>query len=123
MKYIVLVLILIVGGLLLSSRFKTQEKKVAPLTVEVSPQDPSFSSQLWKFGVSLDTHSGDLNQDLVKIATLRDDKGKVYRPISWEGDPPGGHHRKGTLSFQSVNPKPAQIILQIEERKFIWDIK
>lgn len=92
------------------------------MTVEVLPQDPSFSGQLWKFDVTFDTHSGDLNQDLVKIAALKDNKGNVYRAVSWEGDPPGGHHRGGTLSFQPINPKPQKIILQIEERNFSWEL-
>lgn len=51
------------------------------------------------FYVTMNTHSVDLdNYDLGKLATLRDDSGNEYQPVSWESAP-GGHHRKGTLTF------------------------
>ncbi|MDP2953771.1 MAG: hypothetical protein Q8O76_10700 [Chloroflexota bacterium] len=51
------------------------------------------------FEVGMNTHSVDLDQyDLAKLATLRDDSGKEYRPVSWSAEP-GGHHRSGTLTF------------------------
>jgi len=57
------------------------------------------------FEVSMDTHSEDLDgYDLSKIAVLRDDTGKEYRPLTWVSAP-GGHHRSGTLTL----PIPAGI--------------
>ena len=57
------------------------------------------------FEVSMDTHSEDLDgDDLSKLALLRDDTGKEYRPLSWVSAP-GGHHRSGTLTL----PVPAGI--------------
>lgn len=51
------------------------------------------------FHVAMNTHSVDLDDyDLGELATLRDDSGNEYQPVSWESEP-GGHHREGTLTF------------------------
>ncbi|MBI4188461.1 MAG: hypothetical protein HY529_04555 [Chloroflexi bacterium] len=51
------------------------------------------------FGVTMDTHSGSIDQyDLRDLAILRDSSGKGYRPSSSD-IPPGGHHRSGLLTF------------------------
>jgi len=77
----------------------------------------------------LDTHAGELNDDLVKTATLLDDKGGRYVPVQWEGAGPGGHHREGALKFKPVSPTPATIELQIKRageanpRTFRWQLK
>lgn len=57
------------------------------VTVTVAPE--SLSSSPWKFKLVFDTHTGSLDQDVAKIAVLIDDKGNTYRPLAWEGDPPG----------------------------------
>ncbi len=52
------------------------------------------------FHVAMNTHSVDLDDyDLGELATLRDDSGNEYQPVSWESEP-GGHHRSGTLVFR-----------------------
>ncbi|MBX9812146.1 MAG: hypothetical protein K2Y16_11135 [Burkholderiales bacterium] len=38
----------------------------------------------------------------------------TYSPVKWQGDPPGGHHHKGTLQFKPVSPAPASIELRIQ---------
>ncbi|MBE0481593.1 MAG: hypothetical protein IBX68_11525 [Dehalococcoidia bacterium] len=51
------------------------------------------------FSVSMDTHSVELDgYDLGALAILRDDSGNEYSPLSWNSSP-GGHHRRGTLTF------------------------
>ena len=51
------------------------------------------------FGVTMDTHSGSVDQyDLKDLTILRDSRGKEYRP-SRPDVPPGGHHRSGLLAF------------------------
>ena len=62
--------------------------------ITVIPQQDFSKSDLWKFEVDLTTHSGDLDANLKQESTLSDDRGTVLQPITWEGDPPGGHHRK-----------------------------
>ena len=102
---------------------QTQSVTIGTVTYKVTPKTITRSATTWDFEVTLDTHTGSLDQDLVAIVRLVDDKGREYKAIKWEGDPPGGHHREGTLSFQPIDLKPKKIILQIEERKFEWKLE
>lgn len=97
--------------------------------VEVTPVEISDTSDLWQFKIVLNTHSVELDQDLMKITLLVDNKGNEYQPLSWDGAPAGGHHREGILTFRPISPKPSSIELVIKdidgikERKFTWDLK
>ena len=55
------------------------------------------------FQMKIDTHQGALSFDLTEISTLVVGS-TAYEPLSWEGSPPGGHHRSGELFF----PKPRE---------------
>jgi hypothetical protein len=55
------------------------------------------------FQMKIDTHQGALSFDLTEVSTLVVG-GTAYEPLSWEGSPPGGHHRSGELFF----PKPGE---------------
>lgn len=100
-----------------------------PVTVKVTPVELSKDAGNWKFNIAFDTHSVELDQDLMQIATLMDDKGNVYKPTTWEGAGPGGHHREGILVFNIVNPIPQSVELKIKdaggipERLFKWNIQ
>ena len=55
--------------------------------------------------VALDTHSVDLDGfDLTQLARVRLDGGAWIAPTKWDA-PKGGHHRSGTLSFDSLDPQ------------------
>lgn len=74
------------------------------------------------------THSVELDQDPMRITTLIDDKGNVYKPLSWEGIGPGGHHREGVLTFNKITPTPKSVELEISDigdvvRGFAWEPK
>ncbi|MBI4187598.1 MAG: hypothetical protein HY529_00130 [Chloroflexi bacterium] len=82
------------------------------------------------FNVAMNTHSVDLDQyDLGKLATLRDDAGNTYTPLSWEAAA-GGHHRSGKLTFpvpDSLSQKKTkyiEIVIRdvagIEQRILKW---
>jgi hypothetical protein len=84
------------------------------------------------FDVAMNTHSVDLDQyNLGQLAILRDNTGKEYHPVSWDSAP-GGHHRRGTLSFplpDSLNQGGTsyiEIVIQdvagIKERVLKWDL-
>jgi hypothetical protein len=83
----------------------------------------------WTFEVVMDTHTQPLDADLTKSSVLIDDAGRRYLPLSWQGDPPGGHHRKGALRFATGNADLKSFELQIEglagagKRVFQWTIK
>lgn len=106
-----------------------QRSSTGGVTVAVTPQNLTPSAKSWDFKVVLDTHSGELNDDLVKTATLLDGKGGRHVPVKWEGAGPGGHHREGTLKFSPVNPTPTAIELSITRpgeatpRSFRWQLK
>ena len=123
------ILVTLVAGGALSAQPGVQRSSAAGVTVAVTPQDLGTGAKSWDFKVVLDTHSGSLDDDLVKTAVLLDDKGGRYVPVQWEGAGPGGHHREGVLKFKSVSPVPAAIELQIRRageanpRSFRWQLK
>lgn len=91
-------------------------------------QSTSNTANSWDIEVILETHTQALNDDLVKSSVLIAD-GKQYLPLSWEGAPPGGHHRKGLLHFKTIVPQPRAMELQIRlagdssPRSFKWLLK
>jgi len=67
--------------------------------------------------------------DVMKTTAVVVGGGAKHAPLSWEGDPPGGHHRKGVLRFAPVSPLPDAIELRIQrpdepaQRSFRWTLK
>ena len=106
-----------------------QTSSEGTITIKVNPNGLFTKAETWDFGIVLDTHTDELDQDLVKNTVMIDDQGRKFSPVSWEGDPPGGHHREGTLKFKAISPKPKFIQLKIsqvgnvEERVFKWELK
>ncbi|MFN7085228.1 MAG: hypothetical protein ACK4N4_01220 [Burkholderiales bacterium] len=104
-----------------------QSTSEASVTVKITPR--TLSGATWDFDVAFDTHSQALNDDLEKTAVLVADGGASQTPVKWQGDPPGGHHRSGTLRFKAVSPLPAVIELRITRqgetrpRTFRWQLK
>lgn len=127
----------IVSGILVSllaagvfaAELAAQRSSASGVTVAVTPQNLTTGAKSWDFKVVLDTHSGSLDDDLVKTAVLLDDKAGRYVPVKWEGAGPGGHHREGTLGFNAISPQPRAIELQIQRpgeskpRSFRWQLK
>ncbi len=79
-----------------------QTSRGGSVTVSVTPKDVAADAQHWRFEVVFDTHTVDLNHDVAKSASLIDAAGGRHAPLAWDGDPPGGHHRKGVLSFKPL---------------------
>lgn len=98
------------------------------IKVTVTPGNITREVQTWDFEVTLETHTQTLNDDLAKSSMLIAG-GKQYLPLSWEGAPPGGHHRKGKLRFKAIVPPPQSLELQIRlaadpaPRSFKWLLK
>ncbi len=91
----------------------TQSTSDQGVTVRVTPKSIGRPDSRWEFMVVLDTHSADLSDDLTRSATLVTDEGRAFRPVSWQGAPPGGHHREGVLAFDVPAPRPDVIELRI----------
>jgi len=97
------------------------------VSIEIKPIKFSYDKAI-KFYIRINTHQGLLDFDLTEISFLEDDKGNIYNPLSWEGSPPGGHHRDGTLSFPRLSKKTKFIKLTIKnvynvpEMVFKWEL-
>lgn len=105
---------------------QTQTKTEGPVTITVTPLSLSAGEEM-RFSMSLDTHSGDLSEDLTNISVLYDDAGRKYTPVSWTGDPPGGHHREGELVFPARSSLPRALTLTIQSstigaQEFRWNL-
>jgi hypothetical protein len=122
---------------------------VAPLTMAQSAGAPALAARsndaggvrvvikpksvaagaAWEFEVVMDTHTKPLDDDLTKTTVLVDDGGRRYMPLSWQGDKPGGHHRKGVLRFPAPSEQIKSFELQIQgsggenKRVFQWTMK
>lgn len=108
--------------------FETQTSNAGQVVVDVTPLNLGTAAETWEFEVALNTHSVNLDYDLMAVAVLRDDRGNEYLPISWNGSPPGGHHRRGVLSFAAL-PEPGafvEVVIRevagVPERVFHWEL-
>ena len=99
------------------------------VSISVKPADVSASASTWRFEVALNTHMGSLDDDLAKTAVLIHGAGKPHAAAGWQGDPGGGHHRRGVLLFKPLSPQPKAIELDIRRageaapRQFRWELK
>ncbi|NIO43387.1 MAG: hypothetical protein GTO41_26490 [Burkholderiales bacterium] len=106
-----------------------QKNSEGGVTVSVKPKTISAGAGSWDFEITLSTHTVELNQDLQSVSVLIDSKGKPHSPLSWEGDPPGGHHRKGVLRFKPLADAPTFLALHIhdvggvDKRIFRWSLE
>ena len=97
------------------------------VTVKVTPR--SLAGAEWEFEVVFDTHSGELKDDLLTAAVLVADGRTPSSPTGWQGDGPGGHHRKGVLRFKPPAASPASIELRLQRpgeaaaRVFRWQLR
>ncbi len=110
-----------------SSALATKSNSGGSVDVDVTPTALNVGEPI-TFDVAMNTHSVDLSDDLTKIAILRDDAGKEYKPMAWDGGEAGGHHREGVLKFAALTSKPKYVELvitglaQVPERVFRWDL-
>ena len=104
-----------------------QSSAAGGVTVKATPR--MLAGPVWEFELVFDTHTQDLNDDPVKSASLRAAGVAGAVPLAWQGDPPGGHHRKGVLRFKAPTPVPAAIELRLQRagepspRVFRWQVK
>jgi len=122
-----IVALLSVSGVEAASNLPAQSSTQAGVAVQATPR--ILDGSAWEFELAFNTHSRELTDDPAKEAVLVANGGAPSRPISWQGDPPGGHHRKGVLRFNSISPQPQAIELRIQRpgesapRSFRWQLK
>ena len=76
------------------------------------------------FDIKLDTHSGSLDYEMARISYIRDNKGNMIKPESWDGGI-GGHHFEGTLKFPEFDDSTGfELVFQdvegVKERILKW---
>jgi len=128
---LVLITVAVAAPMLLPAHGKPlpmQENRAGPVRVAVTPQELASSADTWRFAIQFNTHVMPITQDMVAVSSLSDGKSAGEKPTAWEGDPPGGHHRRGVLVFKAIKPMPATITLHIREvgdiadRTFTWNL-
>ncbi|MBI1379288.1 MAG: hypothetical protein GC157_17685 [Frankiales bacterium] len=87
--------------------------------------NPKVTSTAASFTVELSNHAIDLSDDMAGKATLSVD-GRAWGGATWAGDPPGGHHRTGTLTFagsgQATGPVVLTVIAGGSPTVFTWKL-
>ncbi len=118
--------LLAVAGPAAAQELSPQSSSAGGVTVKATPR--ARSGGAWEFEIVFDTHTQELKDDLMKSASLVAN-GKTLAPAGWQGDPPGGHHRKGVLRFDAVDPRPKTMELTVarvgepKARSFRWQLK
>ena len=101
----------------------------AGVRVAVTPKSYGPDATDWEFSVVMDTHVKPLSENLTQAAILVDGAGRRYEPLAWQGDAPGGHHRKGVLQFSRPAETTKSIELQLAGvggvaiRTFRWEVE
>lgn len=96
-----------------AAELEPQSSQANSVSISVKPVDVSAAAATWQFQVALNTHSGALDDDLARTATLVDAAGKPETALGWDGDPAGGHHRRGVLRFKALSPRPDTLEMRI----------
>jgi hypothetical protein len=111
----------------LAASLAAQTNDTAGVRVVVTPKSIGADAA-WEFEVTMDTHTQPLTEDLVRGSVLVVGDGRRITPTAWEGDAPGGHHRKGVLKFPAPTEAIKTFELQIDAiggaaRTFRWELK
>ena len=119
---------IVIGSAVYVLAYDRQSNKENGVQVDAIPVELKAGSEV-RFEVRMNTHSVELDQDLTSISSLKDNRGNTFLATGWDGSPPGGHHRSGTLSFPALAQGTETVTLIIKgvgkdsERIFIWRLQ
>ncbi len=97
------------------------------VAVKVTPLKWQPNAPL-EFDIAMDTHSVELDDDMLKAVVLRDNSGMEFTPSAWEGPGAGGHHREGKIIFAplTTNTKALTLVVKnvagVPERLYKWEL-
>jgi hypothetical protein len=112
-------------GAINAQAYKRQSNKENRVRVDVLPVQLVIGKPII-FDIKMNTHSVELNSDLVTGSVVQDDSGRVYNALEWDGTLPGSHHRSGVLAFTALKGTPKSVTLIIKgvsnvpERIYKW---
>lgn len=118
------VLLLVLSLAVRADAYESRSSNANRIRLDVRPVQLEGGQQA-RFQIRMNTHSVNLGYDLVAVALLEDDQGRKYRPLTWDGSPPGGHHRSGILEFPAIakDSKVITLYIKIEpDRIFEWKL-
>ena len=133
MKSIVVLLVILVSVVAGADdrRIPDQNQTTMAGTVAVSVTLLNLTDQgsaTLDFKISLNTHSGALPSDMLKVAKLVGENGAETLPVSWSGGG-GGHHLSGRLSFPSAGLDADRAVTLVlkgiggpDELRFQWKV-
>jgi hypothetical protein len=125
---VIIIVAILTGGAVNAHAYKRQTNKEKSVRVDVLPVELTKGKPV-KFDIKMNSHSVTLKSDIVAGSVLEDDTGVAYKALNWDGMPPGGHHRSGTLEFPVLNGNPKSITLIIKgvsnvpERIYKWTLE
>ena len=125
---VVMAVAVIIGSAVYALAYERQSNNENGVRVDAMPVELKAGSEA-RFEVRLNTHSVTLDQDLTALSSLKDNTGNTVQATGWDGSPPGGHHRSGTLSFPALAQGTETVILIIRgvgkdsERIFSWQVQ
>jgi hypothetical protein len=112
-RLLLLLAVILLASTAQAAELSTAKSELRGVTVSVTPVSVAPEAKRWSFNIVLDTHTQALNDDIEKIVTLTGSDGRPLKPLSWEGDAPGGHHRKVVVHFAPPAPAPANVELRV----------
>lgn len=126
-RSLIALLLVLVSLPLAAAEFPSRTTSSGGVSLKVTPQ--SLSATAWDFYLLFETHVQEISDDLVKNSVLIADGAAPVAPLEWQGDPPGGHHRRGVLRFKPPSPAPRTIELRIQRpgeavpRSYRWELR
>jgi hypothetical protein len=93
----------------------TQKSVAQGVTVAVTPGNLDEDSSVWDFAVAFDSPARRLDDEVLDSIVLVGDGHRV-KPLAWEGEKAGGHHRAGVLKFIAIQPRPKEMQLELTRR-------
>lgn len=105
------------------SSFPERTATVGAIDVKVRPV--KLGADGAEFLLVFDSHAASFDADPATVVTL-EVGGSRWPAAGWEGQPPDGHHREGTLRFTASGPATGTATLTIgglpEPAQFTWTI-
>lgn len=123
-----MIMLFLVSWAVDAGAYETKSNKQNSVRVDVRPVQ-LLPGKPAKFEIRMNTHSVDLSYEMVAVSTLKDNQGREYQPIHWEGSSDESHHRQGILEFPKLETNTASITLvirkiaEVPERIFEWSVK
>lgn len=93
--------------------------------IDVKVRPIAIDSNGAQVQVTFDSHASSFDADPVQVINLDVDDSR-WPATTWEGDPPAGHHRTGTIGFAAGGPATGTATLTIDGLsqpvQFTWTI-